>query len=65
MASRALLEIAIVFERLANLRNLVGTQADLAVLSAGITHRENPERMALAAGALGASRGVMDGALEQ
>ena len=48
---QALFEIAIVFERLPNLRNLVGTQAHLAGLSAGIAHCENPERMALTAGA--------------
>ena len=51
MASSALFEIAIVFERLANQRNLLGTQAHLAGLSAGITDGEDPERMAFAAGA--------------
>jgi hypothetical protein len=64
-ALQTLLDVAIVLERLTNLRNLIGPQADLAILSAGITHGEDPERMALAAGALGTTRGVMDGALEQ
>jgi hypothetical protein len=44
---------------------LVGMQAHLAGFAAGITHGEDPKRVALAAGALGTSRGVVDGALEQ
>jgi hypothetical protein len=40
-----------VFERFTNLRNLLGTQTHWACFSAGITHRENPERMALPTGA--------------
>jgi hypothetical protein len=62
---QALFELAIVFEGLANLRNLLGTQAYLAVFSAGIPDGENPERMALAAGAFQASGGVTDSALEE
>ena len=43
----------------------LGTQAHLAGLSAGITHVEDPERMALTTGAFQTPRGVTDGALEQ
>ena len=48
-----------------NQRNLLGAQAHLAGLSAGIAHCENRKRMALPAGALLTSRGMMDGALEE
>ncbi len=47
------------------MRNLLGTQAHLAGLSAGITHIEDPEPMAITAGAFKTSRRVMDRALEQ
>src|ERR1700720_835316 len=62
---QSLLEIAIVLDRLANARDLLGPQAHLAGLSTGITHRENPEWMAVAAGALRTARRVMEGPLEQ
>jgi len=55
----------IAFDRLTNLRNLLGTQAHLARFSAGITNRKNPKRMSLATSAFLTSRGVMDSALEQ
>jgi hypothetical protein len=45
--------------------NLIRARADLAVLSTGIPHGKNPERMALAAGTFGTARGVMESALEQ
>jgi hypothetical protein len=54
-----------VFKRLTNLGNLVGTQAHLARFSARIAHGEDPQRVALAAGAFRTSRGVVDGAMEQ
>src|SRR4029077_10464480 len=60
-----LFELAIVFDGLANLWNLAGTQAHLAGLSAGITHVEDPERMALTTGAFQAPRRMTDCALEQ
>src|SRR4029077_19839291 len=60
-----LFELAIVFNGLANLWHLAGTQANLAGLSARIAHVEDPERMALTTGALLASRRVTDGALEK
>jgi hypothetical protein len=47
------LNFAIVIERLTDRRNLFGTQADLAVLAAGITDSQDPEEMTLAARALG------------
>ena len=65
MASKPRFEIAIVFQRLTNLRNLVGSQAHLAGFSTRIAHRKYPERMALAAGTFQAPRGVTDGALEK
>lgn len=40
-------------------------EADLAVFAARVSHGKDPERMALAAGTLGTTRGVMDGALKQ
>jgi hypothetical protein len=46
-------------------RDLFGTQADLAGLSTGITHRQHPEWMAFATDALRTIRGVMKVALEQ
>jgi hypothetical protein len=58
-------EEAIVLESFPHLRNLVETQAHLARFAAGITHGEDSKRVALAAGALRTSRGVVDGALEQ
>jgi hypothetical protein len=62
---QSLFEIVIVPQCLTNLRNLLGTQAHLAGLSAGITHIEDPEPMALTVGAFKTSRGVTDRALEQ
>ena len=59
---QSLFEIAIVFERPTN---LLGTQAHLAGLSAGVAHPEDPEGMALTTGAFQTSRGVMDDSLEQ
>jgi hypothetical protein len=50
---------------LANLGSLIGAEAQLSGFAAGIIHVEDPLGMALSAGALGATAGVMDGALEQ
>jgi hypothetical protein len=55
----------ILLQRLANLRDLLGTEAHLAGLSAGITHSEDPKGMTLTAGAFLTSGGVMDHAVEQ
>jgi hypothetical protein len=49
----------------AHLGSLIGAEAQLPGFTAGIIHVEDPLGMALAAGALGAAAGVMDGALEQ
>ena len=62
---QASFDLAIGSERPANLRNLVGAQADLAVLPTGISHGENPEWMTLAAGAFGTAGRVTEHALEQ
>ena len=62
---QSLFEITILFERLANLRNLLGTQTDLAGFPAGVTHCQDRKRMTLAACALQTSRGVMERALQQ
>ena len=64
MASSVCFELPIVPQRLANLRNLLGTEAHLAGLSAGTTHGEDRERMALT-GAFPTSGEMMDYALEQ
>ena len=47
------------------MRNLLGAQTQLAGFGAGIVDVEHPERMTVAAGALGAAAGVMNGALQQ
>ena len=57
--------MVIAFDRRTNLRNLLGTEAHLAVFSTGITNRKNPKRMPLATSAFLTSRGVMNRALEQ
>jgi hypothetical protein len=50
---QTLFDLAIGIERLADLRNLAGAQADLAVLSTGIPLGKDPERMTFAAGTFG------------
>jgi hypothetical protein len=62
---QSVLHFAIPIQGLADLGDLLGTQADLAGFAARITDIENPEGMAFAAGALGATGGVMNGALEE
>ena len=43
----------------------LGAEAQLARFSAGVTHIENPEGMALTARTFGTTAGVMEGALEE
>ena len=62
---QSLLEIAIALDRLADLRDLLWPQADLARLSTGITHRQHPKWMPFATGALRTTRGVMGCPLKQ
>jgi hypothetical protein len=59
------LHLAVRVQGLANLGSLIGAEAQLSGFSAGIIHVKDPLGMALSAGALGATAGVMDGALEQ
>jgi hypothetical protein len=47
------------------LRNLFRAKTELACLGLGIVDIKHPERVAFAAGALGAVAGVMHGALQQ
>jgi hypothetical protein len=62
---QASFEVVILFDRLTNLWDLIGTQTHLSVLPAWITDRQYPERMAFTTSAFQASRGVMDGSLKQ
>src|SRR5207237_8520743 len=52
-------------EGLAHLRDLLRAQAQLAVLSSGVIHVENPLGMPLAARALGTAAAVKGSALQQ
>src|SRR5262249_5721478 len=56
---------AITFQRLPNLRNLLGPQAHLAGFSARIAYVKNPKRMALATSAFLTTGGGTNGALKQ
>jgi hypothetical protein len=58
------LHLAVALQSLAYLGDLVGAQAELTRFGAGIVDIEHPERVAFAAGALGAAGGVMNGALQ-
>jgi hypothetical protein len=57
--------LAVMFQSFAYLGNLRRAEAQLARLTAGVLDIEHPEGMPFAAGALGATAGVMNGALER
>ena len=52
-------------QSLAHLGNLFRAEAELAGVASGIVDIEDPERMAFAAGSLGTTAGMTNGALEQ
>ena len=62
---QSLLHLAVLLQSLAHLGNLFRAEAELAGVAAGVVDIEDPERMALAAGALGTTAGMTKGALEQ
>jgi len=60
-----LLELVVVIQPAAHLGDLFAAEAELARASAGIADGEDRQRMAFAAGTLGATAGVADGTLQE
>jgi hypothetical protein len=57
--------LLVAMESLADLGNLLGAEADLARLGAGVIDVEDPERVSFAASAFEATGGMKSGELEQ
>jgi len=55
----------VMIQSLADLRNLIGAETQLTGTTTGVTHIENPERMAFAPSTLWTTAGMMNGSFEQ